>query len=116
MKFNLSRGASTVTCLHWIHLGSYCTEYQYVPLLPSNFVRENIINMLNFVIDIIFAMFVGQVFQQSVSILMGTTSVSLLAGQFLYAYEAELLQTLSKRKGENFAQSIISLFHRKVFF
>jgi hypothetical protein len=45
--------------------------------------------MLVFLIDIIFAMFGGRVFQQTVGIPMDTNCASLLADLFLYLYEAD---------------------------
>jgi hypothetical protein len=48
-------------------------------------------------IDNIFAMFGGRVFQQSVGIPLGTNCAPLLADLFLYSYEADLLQGLLKK-------------------
>ena len=45
--------------------------------------------MLVFLIDLIFAMFGGRVFQQTVGIPMDTNSAPLLADLFLYLYEAD---------------------------
>jgi hypothetical protein len=45
--------------------------------------------MLEFLIDNIFIMFGGRVFQQTVGIPMGTNYVPLLADLFLYSYEAD---------------------------
>jgi len=46
--------------------------------------------MLEFLIDNIFVIFGGRVFQQTVGIPMGT-NCSLLADLFLYSYEAEVI-------------------------
>jgi len=45
--------------------------------------------MLEFLIDNIFFMFVGRVFQQTVIIPMGTNSAPLLTDLFLYSYERD---------------------------
>jgi len=45
--------------------------------------------MLEFLIDNIFVIFGERVFQQTVGMLMGTNSASLLADLFLYSYEAD---------------------------
>ena len=71
----------------------------------KKYTEDNIINMLNFLIDNIFVMFGGQVFQQTVGIPMGTNCAPLLADLFLYSYEAEFLQTLLKQKDKKLAQS-----------
>ena len=50
--------------------------------------------MLEFLVDNIFVVFGGKVFQQIVSIPMGTNCAPLLADIFLYLYEAEFVQSL----------------------
>jgi hypothetical protein len=52
--------------------------------------------MLEFLIDKIFAMFGGRVFQQTVGIPMGINCAPLLADLFLYSYAADFIQ--EKRK------------------
>jgi hypothetical protein len=47
--------------------------------------------MLGFLVDNIYLVFGGQVFQQSVGIPMGTNCAPLLADSFLYSYEAEFV-------------------------
>ena len=55
--------------------------------------------MLVFLVDKIFVVFVGKVFQQTVGIPMGTNFAPLLANIFLYSYEADFIQSLlSMRK------------------
>jgi hypothetical protein len=54
--------------------------------------------MLEFLIDNIYVVVEGQVFQQSVEIPMGTNCASLLADLFLYSYEAEFIQNLLHEK------------------
>jgi len=62
--------------------------------------------LLDFLIDDIFVLFGGLVFQQTIGIPMGTTS--LLADLFLHAYGAESLQGLLKNKDRKLAQTFIS--------
>ena len=50
--------------------------------------------MLNFLIDNIFVVFGGKVFQQIVGIPMGTNCAPLLADIFLYSYETEFIHSL----------------------
>ena len=50
--------------------------------------------MLEFLVDNIFVVFGGKVFQQIVGIPMGTNCAPLLAYIFLYSYEAEFIQSL----------------------
>ena len=50
--------------------------------------------MLEFLVDKIFVVFAGKVFQQIIGIPMGTNCASLIADIFLYSYEAEFVQSL----------------------
>ena len=50
-------------------------------------------------------MFVGYVFQQTVSMHMYTNCVPLLADLFLYSYEADFIQGLLKKNGKKLAWS-----------
>ena len=50
--------------------------------------------MLEFLVDNIFLVFAGKVFQQIVGIPIGTNCAPLLADIFLYSYEAEFIQSL----------------------
>ena len=50
--------------------------------------------MLEFLVDNIFVLFAGKVFQQIIGIPMGTNCAPLLANIFLYSYEAEFIQSL----------------------
>ena len=50
--------------------------------------------MLEFLVDNIFVVFGGKIFQQIVGIPMGTNCAPLLADIFLYSYEAEFIQSL----------------------
>ena len=56
--------------------------------------EDDIIKMLEFLVDNIFVVFAGKVFQQIVGIQMGTNCAPLLADIFLYSYEAEFIQSL----------------------
>ena len=60
----------------------------------TDFSKEDIIKMLEFLVDNIFVVFAGKVFQQIVGIPMGTNGAPLLADIFLYSYEAEFIQSL----------------------
>ena len=55
--------------------------------------------------DSIFVMFDGRVFQQTVSIPMGTNCAPLLADVFLYLNEADLIQRLLKKNKKQLAWS-----------
>ena len=60
----------------------------------SKYTEEDIIRMLEFLVDNIFVVFAGKVFQQIIGIPMNTKCVPLLADIFLYSYEAEFIQSL----------------------
>ena len=60
----------------------------------NKYTEEDIIKMLEFLVDNIFVVFAGKVFQQIVGISMGTNCAPLLAHIFLYSYEAEFIQSL----------------------
>ena len=60
----------------------------------NKYTEDDIINMLEFLVDNIFVVFGGKVFQQIVGIPMGTNCAPLLADIFLYSYEAECIQSL----------------------
>ena len=63
----------------------------------KTFSETDIFNMLEFLIDNMFAMFGGRVFQQTVGISMCTNRASLLIDLFLYPYEADFIQRLLKK-------------------
>ena len=56
--------------------------------------EDDIIKMLEFLVDNLFVVFAGKVFQQIVGIPMGTNCAPLLADIFLHSYEAEFIQSL----------------------
>ena len=59
---------------------------------------DDICGMPDFLIDNIFVMFGGRVFQETVGIPMETNYAPLLADLFLYSYEADFIQSLLQRK------------------
>ena len=69
----------------------------------------DIIKMLQFLIDNIFIMFGGRVFQQKVGISTGANYVLLLADIFLYSHEADFIQGLLKKNEKKLVRSFI--FH-----
>ena len=60
----------------------------------NKYTKEDIIKMLEFLVDIIFVVFAGKVFQQIIGIPMGMNCTPLLADIFLYSCEAEFIQSL----------------------
>ena len=60
----------------------------------SKYTEEDIMEMLEFLVDNIFVVFKGKVFQQITGIPMGTNCAPLLADIFLDSYEAEFIQSL----------------------
>jgi hypothetical protein len=64
----------------------------------------NLQELLVFLIDNIFVMFGGRVFQQTVGIPMGTNCAPLLAEFFLYSYEAHFIQGLLKKNEKKLAR------------
>jgi hypothetical protein len=71
----------------------------------KQFSETDIFNMLEFLIDNIFVMFGGRVFQQTAGIPMGTNYAPLLADLFLYSYEADFIQGLLKKNEKKLARS-----------
>ena len=67
--------------------------------------------MLEFLIDNIFDMFGGLVFQQTVGIPMGTNYAPLLTYLFLYSYEAYFIQGLVKKNEKKLARSFNFTFY-----
>jgi hypothetical protein len=70
----------------------------------------DIIKMLQFLIDNIFIMFGGRVFQQTVGMPTGTNYVLLLADLFLYSHEADFIQGLLKKHEKKLVRSFIFTF------
>ena len=71
----------------------------------KKFSETDIFNMLEFLMDNIFVMFGGRVFQQTVGITMGANCAPLLTDTFLYSYEADLIQGLLKKNGKKLSRS-----------
>jgi hypothetical protein len=71
----------------------------------KKFSETDIFNMLEFLIDNIFVMFGGRVFQQTVGIPMCTNCAPLLADLSLYSYEADFIQRLVKKNEKKLARS-----------
>ena len=63
--------------------------------------------MLKYLIDNIFVEFGGRIFQQTISIPMGTNCAPLLADLFLYSYEAGFVQSLLNAGKKHLAQQFI---------
>ncbi len=76
----------------------------------KKFSETDIFNMLEFLIDNIFVMLGGRVFQQTVGIPMGTNCAPLLADLFLYSYEADFIQELLKKNEKKLARSFNFMF------
>jgi hypothetical protein len=68
--------------------------------------------MLEFLIDNIYVVAGGQVFQLSVGISMGTNCAFLLADLFLYSYEAEFIPKLLLRKKKSLPLAFSSIYRR----
>ena len=82
----------------------------------SKYSEDDIIKMLEFLVDNIFVVFAGKVFQQTVGIPMGTNCAPLLADIFLYSYEADFIQSLlstgKKHLASRFNLTYIVQVHR----
>ena len=70
--------------------------------------EDDIIKMLEFLVDNIFVVFAGKVFQQIVGIPMGTNCAPLLADLFLFSHEAEFIQPCSQPGGNSWRLGSIS--------
>ena len=57
----------------------------------NKYSEDDIIKILEFLVDNIFVVFAGKVFQQTLCIPMGTNCAPLLADIFLYSYEADFI-------------------------
>ena len=63
----------------------------------KKFSETDIINMLELLIDSIFAMFGGRVYQHNVSIPMGRKCALLQVVLVIYSYEKDFIQELPKK-------------------
>ena len=66
----------------------YCFVKNYSKA-NNKYKQDEIIQMLYFLIDNIFALFGGRVFQQTIGIPMGTICAPLFANLFLHTYDAD---------------------------
>ena len=71
----------------------------------TKFSETDIINMLQGLIDNIFVILGGRVFQQTDGISMGINCASLLADLFHYLYDADFIQGLLKKNKNKIARS-----------
>jgi hypothetical protein len=76
----------------------------------KKFYETDVINMLEFLIDNIFVIFGGRIFQQTIGIPMGTNCAPLLADLFRYSYEADVIQGLRKTNEKKLARSFYFTF------
>ena len=67
--------------------------------------ETDIVSMHKFLLDNIFVVSDGQVFQQSIGIPVGTNCAPLLADLFRYSYEAEFIEGLLKSGKKKLAHS-----------
>ena len=77
--------------------------------LPGN----DICKMIEFLVDIIYVRFGGQLFRQMVDIPIGTNCAPLLADLFLYSYENEFLDKLIKEGKRKLARKF-NLSYRNI--
>ena len=76
---------------------------------PQNkYSEDDIIKMLEFLVDNIFLVFVGKVFQKIAGIQMGTNCAPLLADIFLYSYEPNIYSLFPKPAGNSWHLGSIS--------
>ncbi len=71
------------------------------------FSETDISKILGFLIDNIFVMFGGRIFQQRVGIPIGTNCAPLLADLFLYSCKADFIQGLHKKNEITKSDSLI---------
>jgi hypothetical protein len=69
------------------------------------------LHIVEFLIDNIFVIFGGCVFQQTVGMPMGTNCAPLLADLFLYLYQADFIQGLLKKNEKKLSRSFNFTFH-----
>ena len=90
--FNFKNGNRTYTYLILGHEKSHFVKEQSDS--KHKYSEDDIMKMLEFLVDNIFAGFAGNVFQQTIDIPTGTKCAPLLADIFLYLYEADFIQSL----------------------
>ena len=69
------------------------------------YTADNICKMIEFLIDNIFVQFGGRLFHQAIGIPMGTNCALLLPDLFLYSYENEFLDNMSRSGHRRLARS-----------
>ena len=74
----------------------------------NKYPEDDIIKILEFLVDNIFVIYAGKVFQQIVGIQMGTNCAPLLADIFLYSYEAKFISLYSQPEGNSWYLGSIS--------
>ena len=74
----------------------------------NKYTEEDIIKILEFLVDNIFVVFAGKVFQQIIGIPMGTNCAPLLDDIFLYSYKAEHIQSLLSAGKKQLASQLTS--------
>ena len=79
----------------------------------NKYSEDDIIKMLEFLVDNIFVVYGGKVFQQTDGIPMGTNCAPLLTDIFLYSYEADFIQSLLST-GKKHLASRFSLTYRYI--
>ena len=90
----------------YLLLGRYISYFvEHHSDSTKTFSETDILNMLEFLIDTIFPMFGGHVFQQTVGMPLGTTCAPLLADLFLYSYETDFIQRFLKKNQKKLAPS-----------
>ena len=77
--------------------------------------EDDNIKILEFLVDNMFGIFSGKVFQQTSGIPMGTNFAPVIADIFLYSYEAEFMQSLLSTGRKQYLGSI-SQVHRWCIF
>ena len=80
----------------------------------SKITEEDIIRILEFLVDNIFVVFTGKVFQQIIGIPIGTNCAPLLSDIFLYSYEAEFIQSL-RSTGRKRLTSHLNFTYRYIY-
>ena len=81
-------------CQHGDYRPKLFHSQKWKSQVTNKYTEDDIINMLEFLVDNIFVVFGGKVFQQIVGIPMGTNCAPLLADMFLYSYEEDFIQSL----------------------
>ena len=88
------------------HQKHYFVKYHF----DSTHKYSEVKKMLEFLIDNIYVVVWGQVFQQSVGIPMGTNCAPLLSDLFLYSNEAEFIQKLLHERKKALVVTLTSTF------